>query len=190
MTIYRWTIAALWLTLAIYWAIAGTKAKRSIGTTGWWSRESGRLGVIGIVVALWGIPPLRHALRSTQAHLAGSAILGFTGASLCAMGIGFAIIARAYLGRNWGMPMTRKECPELVTTGPYAWVRHPIYSGLILAMLGSTLGQSVFWTVPLLSFSAYFIHSARREERLMLEQFPQQYPAYAARTKMLLPWVL
>jgi len=64
-------------------------------------------------------------------------LMGGVGVALCALGIGLAIWARTYLGRNWGMPMSRKENPELVTSGPYAYVRHPIYTGLLIAMLGS-----------------------------------------------------
>jgi len=50
---------------------------------------------------------------------------------------------RRHLGRNWGMPMPLKEQPELVTSGPYARIRHPIYTGLILAMLGSAIGVNI-----------------------------------------------
>lgn len=88
------------------------------------------------------------------------------------------------------MPMSRKENPELVTTGPYVFVRHPIYGGIILAMLGSTIAGTAFWALPLVLFGAYFIYSARRDEKLMLAQFPQQYPAYRRRTMMMLPFVL
>jgi len=88
------------------------------------------------------------------------------------------------------MRMSRKDNPELVTTGPYALVRHPIYSGLLLAILGSAIGQSVFWLLPLIVYGPQFILSARREEELLIEQFPERYPAYMERTKMLLPLVL
>jgi protein-S-isoprenylcysteine O-methyltransferase Ste14 len=83
-----------------------------------------------------------------------------------------------------------EETAELVTTGPYAYVRHPIYSGMLLAMLGSAIGQSVLWLLPLSMYGPQFIFSARREERLLLEQFPERYGAYMKHTKMLLPFVL
>jgi len=109
---------------------------------------------------------------------------------ICGLGIGLAVVARAYLGRNWGMPMSRKENPELVTSGPYAFVRHPIYGGLLLAMLGSVLGQSVLWLLPLIVYGPYFIFSARREESLLTGQFAERYRLYMSRTKMLVPFVL
>lgn len=90
-------------------------------------------------------------------------------------------------GRNWGLPMSRKEQPELVTSGPYALIRHPIYTGLILAMLGSASAVNVLLALLLVPVGAYFIYSARREEAVMLQQFPEQYAAYMARTGMLAP---
>jgi protein-S-isoprenylcysteine O-methyltransferase Ste14 len=112
------------------------------------------------------------------------------GALLVGLGIAFAIAARIYIGRNWGMPMSRKENPELVTGGPYAFVRDPIYTGVLTALLGSVIGYGLVWLPILLLSVPYFIYSARREEALMCEQFPAQYPAYMQRTKMLLPFVL
>src|SRR5262249_40514590 len=100
-------------------------------------------------------------------------------------GLGLAVWARIYLGRNWGMPMTRKDDPELVTSGPYRFVRHPIYSGLLLAILGTALTINVYWLIALPVMGAYFIYSATVEERLMTTAFPAAYPHYKAHTKML-----
>ena len=85
--------------------------------------------------------------------------------------------------------MSRKENPQLVTSGPYEYVRHPIYAGFLLAMLGSTIGDNLFWAIALIVFGIYFVYSARREERLMVEEWPEQYPAYMKRTKMFLPFI-
>ncbi len=85
--------------------------------------------------------------------------------------------------------MSRKENPDIVTTGPYAQVRHPIYAGFLLVILGSAIGQSLIWLVMLIVVGAYFTFAARREEILMLEQFPEQYRAYMKRTKMLVPFI-
>jgi protein-S-isoprenylcysteine O-methyltransferase Ste14 len=85
------------------------------------------------------------------------------------------------------MPISRKEQPELITGGPYAHLRHPIYTGLLLAMLGCAIGANVFWAAMLVPVSAYFIFSARHEESAMLQLFPEQYAACMARTRMLVP---
>jgi protein-S-isoprenylcysteine O-methyltransferase Ste14 len=69
-------------------------------------------------------------------------------------------------------------------------VRHPLYSGLLLAIAGSAIGQSLFWLLPMLVYGPLFILTARREERSLLEQFPDSYRAYMQRTRMLLPFVL
>jgi protein-S-isoprenylcysteine O-methyltransferase Ste14 len=190
MTIYQWLIISLWLVLIVYWAISGIGVKRSVGGQAWGKESRLRLIVIVLILLALNIPVLRHALKKAQAHIVSSTPLGIIGVVFCALGIGLAIWARVYLGRNWGLPMSRKENPELVTTGPYAYVRHPIYAGMLLAMLGSTIGENVFWVQPLILFGAYFIYSAQREEKLMIELFPEQYPTYMKRTKMLLPFLL
>ena len=145
MSIYRWLIVALWLVLGAYWAITAIGAKRNIGARS--ERRKGialRLAIIVLMLLALRIPTLRQVLRNMQSHVADGAILGAVGVVLCALGVGLAAWARAHLDRNWGMPMSRKENPELITTGPYAYVRHPIYGGILLAMLGSTIGGSVF----------------------------------------------
>ncbi len=189
MALYRWIIAGLWLLFVAYWAVAAVGAKRSAGS-GRWRWEIGlRLIVLLLVAALLQSRSLRRLLREIhRASASHSAVLGWIGAVLCLAGFGLAINARRYLGRNWGMPMSRKEHPELVTSGPYAHIRHPIYTGLMLAMLGSALGINVFWALLLVIIGPYFIFSARREETLMSQLFPEQYAAYRARTGMLVPW--
>jgi protein-S-isoprenylcysteine O-methyltransferase Ste14 len=190
MTIYTRLITVFWLVFIVYWAISAITAKRSFGQRAWRKEIGLRLLVIVSVLIALHFPGVRHALRNAQAHAASSMLMGLIGGVFCAFGLGLAIVARAYLGRNWGMPMSRKEHPELVTNGPYAFVRHPIYTGMLFAMFGSAMGASIFWVLPLILFGSYFIYSARREEKLMIEQFPEQYPAYMKRTKMLLPFVL
>jgi protein-S-isoprenylcysteine O-methyltransferase Ste14 len=189
MNVYRWLIVACWLVLGAYWAVGAIGAKRSIG--GRKERREGiavRLGIVLLILLVLQIPPLRHALLYAQRHLTNIPALSVLGVALCLLGVGVAIWARAHLGRNWGMPMSRKENPRLVMTGPYARVRHPIYSGILLAMLGTAMGAAVFWVLPLVLFGAYFMYSARREEEFMMSQFPQEYPAYMKRSRMLLPW--
>ena len=187
MSPYRSIIAGLWLLFVVYWAVAAVGAKRNASGLLWRRGIGLRLIVILLVASVLRSPSLRQFLAETQRAASHSDILGGSGVALCLVGFGLAIIARGYLGRNWGMPMSSKEQPELVTSGPYAHLRHPIYTGLILAMLGSAIGVNVFWAVLLVPVGAYFIYSARREETVMLQLFPEQYAAYMARTGMLAP---
>ena len=85
--------------------------------------------------------------------------------------------------------MSEKADPELVTTGPYSAVRHPIYSGIILAMAGTAVAVSWYWLVAVVLLGGYFIYSAVMEERYLAERFPDAYPRYKQSTKMLIPFV-
>ena len=186
--VYSGTIRALWLILLLYWIVAATGAKRNVGSRQRFTASGLRVGgVLILAFALQAIPVVRQTLHHAESLLADRPMVRAIGAGICALGVGLALWARIHLGKNWGMPMSTKENAELVTTGPYAVVRHPIYTGILLAMLGSTLGESLFWLLPLVLFGAYFVYSARREEKLMLALFPEQYPPYVQRTSMLLP---
>lgn len=187
MSLYRSIIVGLWLLFVAYWAVAAMGAKRDAGRRLWRGGIGLRLVVILTIAVVVRSPALREFLAEAQRSTSHSDVFGWTGVALCALGFGLAISARWYLGRNWGMPMSRKEQPELVTSGPYAFIRHPIYTGLILAMLGSAIGVNIFWTLMLVPVGGYFIYSARREEILMLQLFPEQYAAYMAQTGMLAP---
>ena len=187
MSLYRSIIAALWLLFIAYWAVAAVGAKRNASRRLWGGGIGLRLVLILTIAVAVRSPSLREFLAETQRTASHSDTLGWAGVALCALGFGLAISARWYLGRNWGMPMSHKEQPELVTSGPYAVIRHPIYTGLILAMLGSAIGVNISWALMLVPVGGYFIYSARREETLMLQLFPQQYATYMARTGMLAP---
>jgi protein-S-isoprenylcysteine O-methyltransferase Ste14 len=187
MSLSHRIIAGLWLLFVAYWAVAAIGAKCNAGSRVWRAGIGLRLILILLIAVVVRFPALREFLAETQRAARHSDILGWAGVVLCVLGFGLAMVARWYLGRNWGMPMSRKEQPELVTSGPYAYIRHPIYSGLILAMFGSAMGVTIIWALVLVPIGAYFIYSARREEALMLQQFPEQYAAYRARTGMLAP---
>jgi protein-S-isoprenylcysteine O-methyltransferase Ste14 len=190
MTIYRWLILALWLGIGAYWAVSAFGVKRNRG--GWtaWRAIGLRLLIAVIALLVISVPPVRHLLRELQADQTRSVLPGMIGVLLCASGVTLMVAARRHLGRNWGMPVSRKEDPELITSGPYAYVRHPIYGGIMLAMLGTAIGATPFWAVPLVVFCPYFVYAARREEQFMTAQFPEHYPAYRQRTWLLLPFVL
>jgi protein-S-isoprenylcysteine O-methyltransferase Ste14 len=190
MPIFHWIIAAFWLVFIVYWAISAISAKRSVRNPTWWRRLVVRLAIALLFVLAVQIPAIRHALQAAQSRNPSGPLMQAIGTLLVGLGIAFAIAARVTLGRNWGMPMSRKEDAELVTGGPYAFVRHPIYTGILIALLGTLIEYGPLWLPALLLSVPYFIYSARREETLMCEQFPGQYPAYMQRTKMLLPFVL
>jgi protein-S-isoprenylcysteine O-methyltransferase Ste14 len=86
--------------------------------------------------------------------------------------------------------MTQKDNPELVTSGPYHLVRHPIYSGILVAGVGTAVALSWMWLIAVVLAAIYFLYSATVEERYMAQQFPDAYPAYKRATKMLVPFVI
>jgi protein-S-isoprenylcysteine O-methyltransferase Ste14 len=172
-----------WVVFWIYWIAAsvGVKAGRTR-----WARFAG----IRIVIILAVLLLLRlRVLRGHRAVTADPWLQGI-GLALFVLGLALAIWARVYIGRNWGMPMSEKADPELVTTGPYSVIRHPIYSGIILAMIGTALAVSLYWLTAVALVGAYFLYSATMEERYMTEVFPDAYPRYKKSTKMLIPFVL
>ena len=83
----------------------------------------------------------------------------------------------------------RKTDTELVTRGPYSVIRHPIYSGILLMMVGTAVGITPGWWLLAAAAGFYFFYSARAEERYMAERFPETYPPYMARTRMLVPYL-
>jgi protein-S-isoprenylcysteine O-methyltransferase Ste14 len=192
MTLYGWMIFPLWLTLGVYWSLSTAGAMRAIGSRWiWWREIAVRLGFFALFLLALQIAVLWHALPYAGLYRPNTSVtMGLLGFVLTAAGIGLAILSRAYLGRSWRLGAQNRTIPELVTGGPYAVVRHPLYSGLLLALLGSAIGQCVFWLLPMVVYGPLFILNARREERFLLEQLPDRYGAYMKRTKMLLPFVL
>jgi protein-S-isoprenylcysteine O-methyltransferase Ste14 len=169
-----------WLVFWLGWlaAAAGAKSGRTR-----WRRDGGvRLVIVALILLLARV----HAFRGSSTHNAAVAGVGL---ALFVLGLAVAVWARVYLGRNWGMPMSQKDNPELVTTGPYRWIRNPIYSGLILAMIGTTVAVSFDGLVVVVVLGGYFVYSAVMEQRLMAEQFPDTYPAYRNSTRMLIPFL-
>ena len=169
----------------VVWAITSFQANRSVSRGLNSAGVLWRIGVLAVVVVLsqgiargW-IP--RPPLFPYPVQLLGIALTMF--------GIGFAIWARFTLGKNWGMPMTLREKPELVTGGPYAYVRHPIYTGITFAMLGTALTVGAIWFFVLVVAFGYFLISTHQEEKDMVQHFPDAYPAYKARTKRLIPFI-
>ena len=146
---------------------------------------------VGLRVALFVILILVSRSGAFKGHhtIVSNPTLQGIGTVLFLIGLGLALWARVYLGRNWGTPMSEKVDAELVTTGPYRYIRNPIYSGLILAAIGTAVAVSWYWLVAVVFMGAYFIYSATVEEHIMERLFPNDYPAYKRSTKMLIPFM-
>ena len=173
-----------WVIFWIGWLIAAFTAKTSRGS-GSSLYSAVRIGLI-VVIAFF----LRRSWGGSGHHALSDPVLAGLGLALWAAGLGLAVWARLYIGRNWGMPMTKREKPDLVTTGPYRYIRHPIYSGIILGLLGTALATTPYALIAVAVLAGFFIYSATREERFLAGEFPDAYPPYRARTKMLVPFLL
>jgi protein-S-isoprenylcysteine O-methyltransferase Ste14 len=171
---------AAWVVFWVYWLVSALGAK-----TGARTRRIRPPGLL--VLVAWLLLTRVFKVNGLVVH---STILQIIGVTAFVSGLGLAVWARINLGRNWGMPMTRKDEPELVTSGPYQFIRHPIYSAILLALLGTALAIDIYWLIMLVILGSYFIYSARVEEKLMTTSFPNAYPTYQMKTKMLIPFVL
>ena len=176
----RVSVGVLWLLFWVYWLLSARGVKAGTHDL---SGFPLRVVVLAAVIVLVRLIHFRAvAIRSLLVGVLGVVIFG--------CGLALAVWARRHLGRNWGMPMSRKDEPELVTTGPYRLVRHPIYSGLLLGLVGSALTVNLIGLVVVVVVGAYFYYAASVEERNLATSMPEAYPAYRARTKMLIPYVL
>ena len=170
-----------WGAFWAYWLAAAFSMRR---TRIVWSQQL-RIRVV-LVVAFIVLVRL-HIFRDRGLNT-GPWLVGL-GLVLFALGLACAVWARVHIGRNWGPPMTQKEQPQLVTSGPYRLIRHPIYSGILLAGIGTAMALSWLGMIAVGLAGVYFVYSATVEEHYMAEQFPETYPAYRRATKMLVPFV-
>ena len=170
-----------WAAFWLYWLLAAFSMKRGRVA---WSREL-RIRAVIVIAAflLIRLGAFRGHHLHTDSWRAGVGLVLFV------LGLGFAIWARVHIGRNWGTPMTQKNDPELVTSGPYRLVRHPIYSGILVAGVGTAVALSWLWLAVVALAGIYFVYSATVEERFLTEQFPDAYRAYKRSSKMLVPFV-
>ena len=178
-----------WAVYCLVWLAASFAVKRDITQKQrWWRRWwIIRLAVVLVVTSVVdmlfrsGGYSWPYAGNSNMTLIDGGALLTFCGIAL-------AVWARFYLGRNWSGSPSLKENHELVTSGPYALVRHPIYTGILTAVFGSSLASPI-WFVLFALLSGMFIRRIGIEEKLMMQTFPKQYPDYKKRTYALIPWV-
>ena len=186
--IHLW-INAVWITLGVIWAIGSLITKRTAKV----QTNSSRLiqfvlsaaGFFLILQPDLAIGPLG---RRFLPESAGGA---YTGLAFTFCGAGIAVWARIMLGRNWSAVAAIKQDHEIIRRGPYALLRHPMYSGFLLALLGTAI--AIGEVRGLLAFGCAFLGlwlKLRTEEGVLVEQFGDEYTQYCKETKALIPFVL
>ncbi len=189
MVTYNTVILISWATFIIVWMVFAFRVKRDIrggGVMGVWYRY---FLMRFVVIALFVLTRTFLSCFLSKSIFTPPLALGWFAAILVVLGVAFAIWARVHLGTNWSPAPAVKEKHELVTSGPYVYVRHPIYTGILLATFGAALTGSIVGICMLLFASIIFFLRIIREEKIMLELFPDTYPVYQARTKKLIPFV-
>jgi len=178
----------IWMPIFILWAITARTAKDTVHS----KSERQSHVTVGLVWFAW-LLLLSHGFR--WAALAqkftpmttGTIAVGLT---LTVVGLVFATWARFCIGKNWSRMIEVKENHQLIRKGPYAIVRHPIYSGFMLATLGTAIAFAE-WS-GLLAFALLttsWAYKARLEEAVMIEQFGTEYERYRREVKGLVPFV-
>jgi len=180
-----WICDGLWVAFYILWLLWATRIKkaerRETGFTYFLHRV---LVIAGFLLIFFNIPEkwLYHRV------LPGALWLPALGIAVAVAGFAFAIWARIHIGRNWSSAVTSRVQHELIRSGPYRWVRHPIYSGLMLALLGTVLVQDQLrGIIALVLVYAGWKIKSRLEEKMMVSTFGEQYIAYANSTGALFP---
>lgn len=186
-TLAPWeVIRALWIVFAAFWLISAFRRKKTKRRENW----SGRAGYVLPLVVAWMVlerPELRHTWLSTR-FVPDTATIAWVGVAATAFGVFIACWARVHLGSNWSGTVTLKEGHELIRSGPYRNIRHPIYTGILLAMLGSVIAQGEIRGLMAFAISWFsFYIKARREERFLAEEFGPGFQEHARHTGMFLP---
>jgi protein-S-isoprenylcysteine O-methyltransferase Ste14 len=177
----------MWLGWAVFWTFAARRTKPARWRESIGSRVLHVVPLLACAVFLaaphW-LPPILSTRFVPPGHL-----VPLLGAVMVAAGLGFAAWARAHLGRNWSGIITVKEDHALVRTGPYRAVRHPIYTGLLLALIGTAMAIGEWRGVLAVIFALIgFLRKIRVEEERMNENFPE-YAQYRQQTAALIPLV-
>lgn len=181
-------IAACWYIFVFAWIISATRTKRIAERQ---SLQSALAHRIPIALGWWTLafpewkPPMSWQIlpRTFFSQLIGAAI--------CAGGLVFTLWARWTLAGNWSSDITFKQDHELIRTGPYHIVRHPIYTGLLVMIFGTAIYLSQLRGVlSLLATSLGFWIKLRQEERLLVRHFPETYPTYQREVKALVPFLI
>jgi protein-S-isoprenylcysteine O-methyltransferase Ste14 len=179
----------VWIVFILDWQIKASDTKATQRLEPAASRIL-RVLIFLIAIVLLAVPriPLRWLYRQLWPQGYWSFWLG---AAVTVAGLLFAVWAREHLGRNWSRSVTIKQGHELITTGPYAVVRHPIYTGILTGFLGMAIAISQVrgFIVVVLIFVVFWL-KFRMEEKWMRSQFGETYAVYARRTSALVPFLL
>ncbi|MGC1619111.1 MAG: isoprenylcysteine carboxylmethyltransferase family protein [Candidatus Acidiferrum sp.] len=186
---YELFFPVLWIAFLLYWQIkaANTKTTQRLEPA-----ASRILRVFIFLIAIVLLSTTRIPLHWLYLQLWSGGLLPFwLGAAVTIAGLLFAVWAREHLGRNWSRSVTIKQGHELINTGPYAVVRHPIYTGILTGFLGMAIAVSQVrgFLAFVLVFLALWI-KLRMEEQWMRSQFGEAYAAYARQTAALVPYLL
>ncbi len=184
---YRYLFSAMWISWVAYWIWASRNAKPTERREPIGSRLLHTVPLILAVGLLWGNRVPFAVLNQRVFPWAPWEF--WVAAFVTASGMLFSVWARVHLGRNWSGEVTIKEGHELIGTGPYALVRHPIYTGLLVAIIGSALARGEWRGVLAIVIScAALWRKLRLEEQWMTERFGEQYVAYRQRVPALIPF--
>jgi protein-S-isoprenylcysteine O-methyltransferase Ste14 len=176
----------IWLVFVVVWIVMALRTKTTQQRESVSSRLSYTVFVIAAFYLVFGREITQPWLRIRLFQ--PSPISNWLGVALTAAGIGFAIWARLYLGGNWSGAVTVKVGHELVRTGPYRLVRHPIYTGLITALLGTGLLRPQMRSlIALVMLYVGLKMKSKIEERTMIETFGAQYEQYSQSTGAIIP---
>ncbi len=185
---YESFFPVVWIAFLVYWRIKarGTKTAQRIEPA-----ASRILRALAFVVVIILLLTTRIPLRWLYLQLWPSGLWPFwTGAAVTVAGLLFAVWARQHLAGNWSSEVTVKQDHELIATGPYAVVRHPIYTGILAGFLGSAIALSQ--VRGLIGFVLIFLvlwRKLRMEEKWMRSEFGETYDTYAHRTAALVPYL-
>ncbi len=180
-------VLVCWTVFLVYWFVSACSTKRTTQRQSPASDMAHKIPVtLGAILLFVPIPfPPLNALVVPPTPVAQIAAVGS-----CALGLFGALWARRTLAGNWSDEVVLKEEHELVERGPYRFARHPIYTSLLLMVFGTVI--AVGRLASFLGFLAIVVGlcvKLKQEEALLLRQFPDEYAAYRARVKALLPFV-
>ena len=186
-TVLHIVVPTLWVAWLVYWGISARNVKATQWREPLGSQLLHRLPLILALILLGGPRWLPRAL--TKRFLPEGGLLPFLGIVLLAAGLGFSVWARRHLGRNWSAHVVVKQDHALIRSGPYRHVRHPIYTGILLAFLGTvvTIGEWRGLLAFLFALVSFAVKS-RAEEYRMQGTFPE-YQQYRRETAALIPFV-